>query len=493
MTSTNANPAAVIYCPAMNESDASQAIDGVAQRLARTLDHHSEPIGTAYRVRAAAPEDYGAQGRTEVRELLRVDPGKNPETEGVVTHRVYFLDYLPLLDDDTPASNLLLRTANLLWQCVKLTVRFTAACAVAESFSKRQKLSVFVGGLALAGVLLYTGLAVGTVARLVYDAWSQPATPAAVVATAPAPASPAHAVAAAPAGAIAGAPAASVPATPAKTSVAAQPGQPLGDRILSWISRAPGRLGHWLAELPGRVWRWLGSAKAKTIAVLGALGLSVSGLRAMLDRSVTMTLRFCRYLDAGAARASCTGKFNALLEHVLESTPSRVDVVAYSLGSLVALDSLYPPEGCPNTRVGHVRTLTTIGCPFDFVRTFWEQYFDGRSATATGLRWLNVYSPVDVLGSNFANDDGLKARATRGINGSSRTARDQDAAAGDAAPGENLFYDPMGRRELTLWHAIVFEGFVAHERYWVAGQPDAESCYECFVPRLYPGTPAPQS
>jgi hypothetical protein len=53
-----------------------------------------------------------------------------------------------------------------------------------------------------------------------------------------------------------------------------------------------------------------------------------------------------------------------------------------------------------------VHTLVTIGCPFDFVRTFWSDYFDeSRDYTdKVPLRWLNVYSPVDVLGSNFRND-----------------------------------------------------------------------------------------
>jgi hypothetical protein len=480
MSSTNATPAAVIYCPALNETEPSQAIDGVAQRLARTLDHHSEPIGTAYHVRTAAPEDYGAQGRTEVRELLRVDPGKNPETDGVVTHRVYLLNYLPLLDDETPSTNILVRTVNLLWQCVKMTARFVAACVVAESFSKKQKLSVFVGGVALAGVLLYTALAVGTLARIVYDAWKSP--PATANAGPAAPAS--GVVAAAPALA----PATGATAPLPKASIETVRMRPTTGfaRTWDWVQSAPGRFWDWLCDWAERVWTWLGSAKAKTIAVLGALGLSVSGLRTLLDRNVTLTMRFCRYLDEGTARASCTGKFNALLEHVLESSPSRVDVVAYSLGSLVALDSLYPPQGCPNTRVGNVSTLTTIGCPFDFVRTFWDEYFDGRTASAPNLKWLNVYSPVDLLGSNFANDDGLKEKATRGINGSSRSVVDTATSGASAMPNANLFYDPMGRREMLLWHAIVFEGFIAHSRYWVAGQLDAESCFECFVPQLYP-------
>jgi hypothetical protein len=482
MTSTNATPAAVIYCPALNETEPSKVIDGVAQRLARTLDHHSDPVGTTYRVRTAAPEDYGAQGRTEVREVLRVDPGKNPETEGVVTHRVYLLNYLPLLDDQSASANILLRTANLLWQCVKMTARFVTACVVAESFSKKQKLSVFVGGLALAGVLLYTALAVGTLARIVYDAWN---TPPAATATA-VPVAPAASASAPPMLA----PAVGSPAPLPRAVIEPVRVKPTDPAARAWdtVKQVPGRFWDWVCDWAERIWRWLGSAKAKTIAVLGAVGLSVSGLRTLLDRNVTLTLRFCRYLDEGPARASCTGKFNALLEHVLESNPSRVDVVAYSLGSLVALDSLYPPQGCPNTRVGNVSTLTTIGCPFDFVRTFWDEYFDGRTSTAPKLKWLNVYSPVDLLGSNFANDDGLKEKATRGINGSSRSVVDSASSGASAMPNANLFYDPMGRREMLLWHAIVFEGFIAHSRYWVADQLDAESCFECFVPQLYPSS-----
>jgi len=202
-------------------------------------------------------------------------------------------------------------------------------------------------------------------------------------------------------------------------------------------------------------------------------------------------LRFGRYMESATVRATCTGIFNELLEHLLGRPSSRVDVVAYSLGSLVTLDALFPADGQRTARATRIATLTTVGCPFDLVRTFWPAYFAGREVCAPDLKWFNVYSPVDLLGSNFTNADGLIEKPTHGINAADPlhvAAPTAPESLPSIAPALNLFYDPMGRRELGLVDALLGGAYRAHAQYWVPGQPAAESCYKRFVPLVYPAT-----
>ena len=74
----------------------------------------------------------------------------------------------------------------------------------------------------------------------------------------------------------------------------------------------------------------------------------------------------------------------ALLEHLAEKEEvryRRLDVVAYSFGTIVAIDAFFPLQGRPSRVFQDVETLGTIRCPFDLVRTFWPGYLDNRYAS----------------------------------------------------------------------------------------------------------------
>ena len=51
-----------------------------------------------------------------------------------------------------------------------------------------------------------------------------------------------------------------------------------------------------------------------------------------------------------------------------------------------------------------MRTIATIGCPFDLVRMLVPAYPAGRRKGTDGdPHWVNVYTPTDLLASNFAD------------------------------------------------------------------------------------------
>lgn len=426
-----ASPALVLYAPSLNETAGSGAIDGAAQRLARTLDHLSQPVGTTYAVREAAPEKFGSDGVAEVREILRVEPGQSPD-DAVLTHRLYHLNYHPALDDAS-APNVFVEAGRLVVLWFVMMLRFVRAVFLADALSKMQKTAIVVAGFGLLLITAYVLLVLGAVAHVVLDL--------------------------------------------VESGVA-------GDDF----ARADGGLLGGLERFDRILDLAFGNAWAKAIAIIGGFSLTFGTIRQHLQNTVRTYLRFGRYMESPTVRATCTGRFNELLEHLLGRSAARIDVVAYSLGSLVTLDALFPADGQPTPRAAKIVTLTTVGCPFDLVRTFWPAYFAGREVSAPDLQWFNVYSPVDLLGSNFTNDDGLVEKPTHGINAAAPAGAAPNPARASLpsiAPALNLFYDPMGRRELSFFDAVFFGAYRAHAQYWVPGQPAAESCYKRFVPLVY--------
>lgn len=220
------------------------------------------------------------------------------------------------------------------------------------------------------------------------------------------------------------------------------------------------------------------------IVALTALGLfNRASFKQTVQRAGAITHAVTRYLAAGEGASDVRGAFAALLQHVLEQKVdggcyARVHVIGYSFGSVLALDALFPCMQA-DAHLARVDSLTTIGCPFDLVRTYWPSYFAGRHAARGGApaTWLNVYAAADVLGSTFAASG---KGAPPGIALTDRRVR---------APDLLLRYGPapeVGNRSLTEQLTLV--GFRSHRTYWERAGSD--SCFGLVVPALFQGRPA---
>jgi hypothetical protein len=203
------------------------------------------------------------------------------------------------------------------------------------------------------------------------------------------------------------------------------------------------------------------------------------------------------YLDADARSGLLRGQFYDLLEHLAEKAASRgitydrVHIVGYSFGSLVAIDAIFPLDP-PGPRLAMVDTLVTIGCPFDFIRTYWPDYFDDRHRYAdTPRSWLNIYATLDVLSSDF-RDTGQNP-VDRGVR---LKPRDAGAPSADdpallVRPGRIV---PLGReRSLTLTRPLEYlalGGFKAHAHYWEQTEQWDTNCFDIIVRHLYADTDA---
>lgn len=220
------------------------------------------------------------------------------------------------------------------------------------------------------------------------------------------------------------------------------------------------------------------------VVVAAAVGLSLPKVRDAISNASIDYLSVTTYLAFGARRPRISGQFESLLEHLAEhSAPryARVHVIGYSFGSIVALDTLYPRGTAPSPRCEQVRTLVTIGCPFDMVRTYWRDYFHGRERPQGSRKWWNVYNPQDILGSNFRDDDQRGVGPTKGLGLSS--------GGQDIRPDENIVYNPSGEMGLSILGLFMLEGLRAHTAYWDE-DVDSESCLTAVMGRLYAGTKA---
>lgn len=127
-----------------------------------------------------------------------------------------------------------------------------------------------------------------------------------------------------------------------------------------------------------------------------------------MGTAALVTYSVVDYLDHGEDNGSeLRGHLAALLEYLAESEerPATIDVVGYSFGSIVAIDALFPCVQEPPPRLSTIDRLITIACPYDFVRSYWPDYFTRRfSRAGAPPDWVNFYAPSDVLASNFRDD-----------------------------------------------------------------------------------------
>jgi hypothetical protein len=198
------------------------------------------------------------------------------------------------------------------------------------------------------------------------------------------------------------------------------------------------------------------------LVALTAVGLWKSDMVSRLSTAATHYICSILYLQYGEQRELLRGRLLSLLDHVQRKPTqqtSGVYVVAYSFGSIVALDSLFPIDEPPNGRFRQVETLVTIGCPFDAVRTYWPSYFTDRY-TLPGVpkRWINVYSPIDVLGSNF-REDSKPDVAVRTI----EVAKDQTKPQ---LPENVAYRREPGGQDVSVSQVILLMGLRAHSTYW---------------------------
>jgi hypothetical protein len=208
-----------------------------------------------------------------------------------------------------------------------------------------------------------------------------------------------------------------------------------------------------------------------------------------ITNSATDFLTLDYYLRSGTNAPRLLGDLNGLLDALRDGragvTYQRIDLGAYSLGSIVAFNALFPfgsppPRGAP---IEAVHNFVTIGCPFDTIRLVRPDYFKERHPSGTAPRqWFNVYTPNDILGSNFRNDDEDAEADPQVIK---KAMQGSDTRLAEITPPVNVPYYAGGVPQGQSLGDALFGGMQAHVAYWNASEGGESTCFDALVPLLY--------
>jgi hypothetical protein len=234
----------------------------------------------------------------------------------------------------------------------------------------------------------------------------------------------------------------------------------------------------------------------QVLAVI-SLGLGLFSLkspRQLVGETSVAFMSTTDYLAKGEIRSDLTDQVYSLLQHVHAKKDvryQRIHIFAYSFGSIIAIDAVFP-SGEPAHWTRNIDTLVTIGCPFDFVRTYWDDYFEYRhSLDGVPREWLNVYVTADVWATDFDPPDRKRSRPTK--RGGPRTEQRGIVleTGSKKPPNDNirLGKDRKLRDYFLSWFTLI--GIRLHYSYWGKKNPHVENCFDLIVPKVYKGDHAP--
>lgn len=220
---------------------------------------------------------------------------------------------------------------------------------------------------------------------------------------------------------------------------------------------------------------WLSRVFTVVVAALALYSFKIDEAKQFFVKTGEIEYSIVSYFENDSARNPVLSQLQVLANDIASRPYAHLYLIGYSFGSLIALDALFPRDQPPDRSFGAAkqRTLVTIGCPFDYIRSFWPEFWSKRHVTADLPRqWINVYIRRDVLGSNF-RDDTQSGDASHGIN-SPVTRHDAEAptpstGAGGTEhpvrmPDRNIRY--AEDRDLGWTDAIRFIGYAEHLNYW---------------------------
>lgn len=444
---------ALIFLSGLHREDLGESVDLAAARFVAALESEARTVSAQFHVGEARDERYGfgsEKHKTRVTTVFRKQDGAN--TDPVPLFDIYGLDYRETLVGDAAQARPILHLLTTIALLISNAHRLLAPGG--RSKTDAEKWQVRFGWAAYGVVFLYLCLMLtATLGPLLSAAVPDSPTQAATIASA--------------------------------ETEAKQQEQSLG---------SPGVEASAMAQLSSMVdWThgWLGVSVeyAQVVVVwVTAIGLFLKfDLKSWIDRNGLAITAVSDYLETSNRSQVVADQFSALLNHVGErSTQYRhVHVVGYSFGSIIALDSLFP-VGHASEIFRRIHTLVTVGCPFDFVRTYWPKYFERRSQLhAVPAYWLNIYAPADVLGSNF-EDEARPSRWARWLlrkQSSEPKPTGLDTDGGLRRPDKNQVYgNPQPLEEYSRFQKLFLIGFTMHRQYW---EDRSAGCYRNIVAALY--------
>jgi hypothetical protein len=217
------------------------------------------------------------------------------------------------------------------------------------------------------------------------------------------------------------------------------------------------------------------------IIIFAAIEVFYPNLKQSFIEAAVLWISIIDYLGFGSRSQALGGHLSALVDHVAARGYRRIHIVAYSFGTIVALDSLFPTGHMPVARIREIHTFVTIGCPFDLIRVFWPDYFKERVAAINVPKsWINIYSPIDVMASNFRDDSEIgEPEPDKAI-----SAKDNPFIK--LIPQMNIVWNVGGpKKRLSLFEFLTLIGLEAHRSYWETEFESESTAFSPIIEELY--------
>lgn len=435
-TAGGPKPDAILFLPGLGEQGLPQGAMDIAQRIARSIDLDTDTASARVTARASRPLAYGCvvERQADVAEIVRAGGEESERVVADVIRVRYHNSLFHGLDERGPLAQL----AFICWHGALLTWRwglglFRNWCVhrAPSGFGLRKRLQLLLGGglvfvVWLGAVLVLIGGV--SVPPLVASSVLLDEKPASATDTAP------------------------EDGRPQENDTGSTPeGNGSAD-----VSAAQSVLERVRETAYGTVYPLIA-------ALAGLLMLTKGNLKEGIRTGALQLAATHDYLAAdGHKRGEVVAEVEDALEAIVESDRyERITIVGYSLGAIVALDATHLNPRPPPRIKRRISTLVTVACPYDVVATYWPEYFDrDEPSQLAGLPWHNVYSPKDVLGSDF------RLLGDRLIQ-----------------PTTNVAY-PAVRSAMA--DTILLGGLFAHSRYWAPEAPDHPAVWRIVVHSLYP-------
>lgn len=458
---------AIIFIPGLSSGLVDQSVDAISRRIRSALDRNAQTGKARFVLQEGQDEDYSEDRKTRLRTILRRDAsGDTPLVD------IYELKYAETLTktlaESSPLGQIVSLGRVLAGDFVKLL-----ASVRRRGKSLRQKLQLWWLSFIMLLVTLYGVLLVVAAFGAGLQVWSELSSgPGGMAVSTPAAAPERKAAAEGNA----------VPASGDSTGIKTQEGAPPAQAHGAGKppdAKDPGAQS-WMQKIKALPWdKWSQWSQWIVVIFAALAGLTKKQVKDMLGSAAAEYVCARDYIAIAGRKAAIAGQLAALLEHIVEKdlTYRKIHIVSYSFGSLVAIDSMFPNIP-PGKRFEQIDTLVTIGCPFDLVRTYWPAYFKDRmKPDRAPKKWMNVYSPLDVLGSNF-RDDQKHGNAGVGVELT-------EAAVKTVKPVNLCFGRGMELPDLAPADLILMVGFRAHTSYLGDPEGTSISCFDLLVPHLF--------
>jgi len=163
-----------------------------------------------------------------------------------------------------------------------------------------------------------------------------------------------------------------------------------------------------------------GRTLAYAVAIATVAALQILARRFWIGGPLKIVLDIALYMGSPKYRTELQGKLDAQVRN-LQLRSSEIVIVAHSLGSIIAIDSLV---NSPVWRETDSVRLITLGSPIRrfFIRFFPQYLFppsvrETARLAATRLRefsWINIHRPLDYVGTSLGDAGALSADRSTG-------------------------------------------------------------------------------